>query len=159
MSQSLHPHLPNTYGELLDASANIASALLGALPDLNEQRIAFPAVPGFEYAAAQWGIWRAGGIAVPLPSDYPALELEYIIHDTEVSTIIANSDELKTLGHIVHADSIEITQIADALEAPYKRLPEIDADRRAMILYTSGTTGKPKGVVTTHRNVEANVKC
>ena len=145
----------HTYADLLETSGKIASALLGSLPDLNEQRIAFPAVPGFEYAATQWGIWRAGGIAVPLPLDYPAPELEYILHDAEVSTTIGNLNDLKILQSIGQRNFIEITQFADALEAPLKRLPEIDPDRRAMILYTSGTTGKPKGVVTTHRNVEA----
>ena len=39
-----------------------------------------------------------------------------------------------------------------------KALPEISPDRRAMILYTSGTTSKPKGVVTTHANIQAQIE-
>ncbi|MDZ8054659.1 MAG: hypothetical protein RMX63_24905 [Aulosira sp. ZfuCHP01] len=47
--------------------------------DLQEQRVAFLIPPGFEYVATQWGIWRAGGIAVPLCISHPRPELEYAI--------------------------------------------------------------------------------
>ncbi|MGB9253782.1 MAG: hypothetical protein WCC25_03000, partial [Candidatus Korobacteraceae bacterium] len=50
-----------SYADLLDASARIAAALLAGREDLNEERIAFLVVPGFPWAAVQWGIWRAGG--------------------------------------------------------------------------------------------------
>jgi malonyl-CoA/methylmalonyl-CoA synthetase len=68
-----------TYARLLDASARVASALLDGLDDLKEQRVPFLVTPGFAWVAVQWGIWRAGGIAVPLPLGSPATELEYCI--------------------------------------------------------------------------------
>src|SRR2546427_6279928 len=55
-----------TYRDLLDASARVAACLLDGRPDLAESRVAFLAPAGWHYVAAQWGIWRAGGIAVPL---------------------------------------------------------------------------------------------
>ena len=55
-----------TYRQLLDASARVAAFLLKGQPDLEERPVAFMAPPGFHYLALQWGIWRAGGIAVPL---------------------------------------------------------------------------------------------
>ena len=55
-----------TYDELLDASAGVASHLLDGTADLVEARVAFLMPPGFDYVATQWGIWRAGGVAVPL---------------------------------------------------------------------------------------------
>ncbi|MEM6631844.1 MAG: AMP-binding protein, partial [Bacteroidota bacterium] len=54
------------YKELLDASFKIALQLLKGRSDLQEARIAFMVRPSFEYVATQWGIWRAGGIAVPI---------------------------------------------------------------------------------------------
>ncbi len=61
-----------TYERLLDASARVASALLDGLDDLNEQRVLFLVAPGFSWVAVQWGVWRAGGIAVPLPLGSPS---------------------------------------------------------------------------------------
>jgi len=55
-----------TYGDLLEASARVAACLLGGRGDLEEARVAFLVPPGFHHVAVQWGIWRAGGIAVPL---------------------------------------------------------------------------------------------
>ena len=58
--------------------------------DLNEARVAFLVAPGFDHVAIQWGIWRAGGIAVPLPLSHPPAELEYLIRDSEASIVIAD---------------------------------------------------------------------
>ena len=54
-----------TYGDLLEASAAVASGLLAGAEDLGEERVAFLVPSGFHYVATLWGIWRAGGIAVP----------------------------------------------------------------------------------------------
>jgi malonyl-CoA/methylmalonyl-CoA synthetase len=56
-----------TYGDLLDASGQVATCILDNADDLHiSQRVAFLIPPGFQYTATQWGIWRAGGVAVPL---------------------------------------------------------------------------------------------
>src|SRR5206468_507375 len=70
-----------TYRDLLDASARVAACLLAGRDDLAEARVAFLAPPGFHYVAIQWGIWRAGGIAIPLAVSHPPAELEYVIRD------------------------------------------------------------------------------
>lgn len=49
-----------TYRDLLHTSSQIATSLLQDAEDLQEQRVAFLIPPGFQYAATQWGIWRAG---------------------------------------------------------------------------------------------------
>jgi malonyl-CoA/methylmalonyl-CoA synthetase len=64
-----------SYDQLLDASTRVASALLACRANLEEERVAFLVTPGFPWVAVQWGIWRAGGIAVPLPLDSAKPEL------------------------------------------------------------------------------------
>jgi acyl-CoA synthetase (AMP-forming)/AMP-acid ligase II len=52
---------------------------LGDQKDLNQARVAFMISPGFDYVAAQWGIWPAGGIAVPLCISYPPPSLNCVL--------------------------------------------------------------------------------
>ncbi len=75
-----------SYAELLGASQSVASLLLDGRRDVEERRVAFLVPPGFDYAATQWGIWRAGGIAVPLALSYPPAELAYVLEDAEADT-------------------------------------------------------------------------
>src|SRR5271157_1939801 len=77
-----------TYNDLLDASLRVAAALLGDRTDLAEERVAFLVTPGFTWVAVQWGIWRAGGVAVPLPHNSTRAELEYFIDDTKASALV-----------------------------------------------------------------------
>ncbi len=146
-----------TYERLLDASARVASALLDGLGDLHEKPVLFLVAPGFPWVAVQWGIWRAGGIAVPLPQDSPAAELEYFIDDTRPATLVADAAGMKVLAPIAAARGLRLVRCDEALISKAGPLPEVDSKRRAMILYTSGTTRRPKGVVTTHENIMAQI--
>ena len=146
-----------TYTELLDASARVAAALLAGRADLDGARVAFLVPPGWEYAAVQWGVWRAGGIAVPLAVSHPEAELEYVVQDADAETVIAHADFAEVLGRVAERNGRRFLTADDALSAEPSALPDVAEDRPAMIVYTSGTTGKPKGVVTTHANLRAQV--
>ncbi|MBH8566964.1 acyl-CoA synthetase [Nostoc sp. CENA67] len=146
-----------SYRDLLDTSSQIATSLLENAEDLQEQRVAFLIPPGFEYVATQWGIWRAGGIAVPLCVSHPRPELEYVITNSGASIIVAHPNFEGILRAIATEKNLRFILTSDTLPSDVSRLPEIDITRRALILYTSGTTGKPKGVVTTHENIQAQV--
>ncbi len=148
-----------TYEQLLEASACVASCILDGRDDLRETRVAFQEPPGFEYAAVQWGIWRAGGIAVPLSMDHPAPELEYVIDDAGAGIVIAHADYEERVRCLAQRRGIPFLLGNEALRVNPARLPEVNPARRAMILYTSGTTGRPKGVVTTHNNIRAQIEC
>ena len=89
-----------TYRQLLDASGKIASFLLNGAEDLQEKPVAFLVPPGFHYVAVQWGIWRAGGIAVPLSLFHPRPELEYVLEDTTPAAVVAHPDFVNLLGPI-----------------------------------------------------------
>jgi acyl-CoA synthetase (AMP-forming)/AMP-acid ligase II len=146
-----------TYRQLLDASARIAACLLDGAQDLREKRVAFLTPPGFEYAAVQWGVWRAGGIAVPLCVSHPRPELEHVILDADADIVVAHPAFMEILGSIAHEHGRRLLTTPAIRHAAEVALPRVDEDRRALILYTSGTTSKPKGVVTTHRNIAAQV--
>jgi len=142
-----------SYDALLDASSRMACALLGERHDLDEEPIAFLITPGFAWVATLWGIWRAGGIAVPLPLNAPGVELDYYLSDTQSTVLIHDA---------AHADvaamrGIRACVYQQMLPSLPSRLPEVSRRRRAMILYTSGTTSLPKGVVSTHANLAAQI--
>ncbi|WP_367870532.1 acyl-CoA synthetase [Luteolibacter sp. Populi] len=144
----------HSYADLLEASGRIAAALLGGRGDLEEARVAFMVPAGFEYVAIQWGIWRAGGIAVPLSSQATAPELEHALGDSAAAMIVATSDLAERFAS--HGRPVLLAE--ETLTCEPSGLPEIGSARRAMILYTSGTTSKPKGVVSTHAMLQAQVE-
>ncbi len=148
---------PHTYAEVLAASHRVAAALLGGTNDLAEARVTFMAPPGLGYVTAQWGAWRAGGVAVPLCLTHPLPEIEYVLDDTDAAILVAHPDYAAALRPAADARGIRLVLTPDALAATPVPLPVVEPSRRAMILYTSGTTSKPKGVVTTHANVTAMI--
>ena len=149
-----HDH---SYDSLLSISEAIAASLLDGSTDLDEQRIAFLIPASFDYVAVQWGIWRAGGIAVPLSLFSADPELEHVITDAQVDRIIAPEDSLAKLRPLCDRLSVPLLSVDQISSRQSVPLPELDAQRRAMILYTSGTTSKPKGVVSTHANIQAQI--
>ncbi|SOD80576.1 acyl-CoA synthetase [Spirosoma fluviale] len=146
-----------TYQQLLDASSTFASLLLNDTTDLNEARVAFMVAPGFDYVRVQWGIWRAGGVAVPLALSYPLPSLRYVIEDTGAQLIVADQTFAPLLAPLAEEKGCRLIVLGEEGTVITKSLPELTPSRRAMILYTSGTTNLPKGVVTTHANLEAQI--
>ncbi len=146
-----------TYQALLCLSGQVATQLLNGTNDLQEQRVAFLIPPGFEYVAMQWGIWRAGGVAVPLCPSHPRPELEYVITNAGATIVVAHPCFEAILRPIAEAHQLRFILTSEPLPVDTGDLPAIDPTRRALILYTSGTTGKPKGVVTTHNIIQAQV--
>lgn len=146
-----------TYGQLIASSNAVASNLLVNSSDLNEGRITFLVPPSFEYTAIQWGIWKAGGIAVPLCVLHPLPSIQYVLEDTQAKMVIVHGDFIEFLKPLESELGISVVPMEAMFAENNSGLPDLSPDRRAMILYTSGTTSKPKGVVTTHANIESQI--
>jgi malonyl-CoA/methylmalonyl-CoA synthetase len=147
-----------TYDDLDDASKRVAGSLLADNEDLNQTRVAFLVHPSFAYAAVQRGIWRAGGVAVPLAVSHPPAELEYVIRDSGASLVVADEASAPALAPLTRAARARFVTVDEALHAGIADgLPHLGSNRRAMIIYTSGTTGRPKGVVSTHQIIGAQI--
>jgi malonyl-CoA/methylmalonyl-CoA synthetase len=82
-----------------------------------------------------------------------------VLEDTGTRTLISHGDCLAPARDLCDALGIDVVPLAEALTGPPSgALPDMAADRRALIIYTSGTTGRPKGAVTTHATIEAQVR-
>jgi malonyl-CoA/methylmalonyl-CoA synthetase len=146
-----------TYQELQRASDEIAFQLLENATDLSETRVAFMIEPSFEYVAVQWAVWKSGGVAVPLCISYPLDSLAYVLEDTKTGIIVVSPAFEDILKNYASEKNIRFVVLREDKSLIKKTLPVIESHRRAMILYTSGTTNLPKGVVTTHANLEAQI--
>ena len=146
-----------TYEDLLHRSEKVAATLLEDRKDLEEARVAFLLPAGADYVAAQWGTWQAGGIAVPLSLSATETELEYTLVDSQSDYVLTDRELSAKLANLAERLQIPRILLEETEQGTPILLPEISRSRRAMILYTSGTTSKPKGVVSTHANIQAQI--
>src|SRR5262245_14653401 len=125
-----------TYAQLDEASARFATLLAdrGFQPG-DRVAIKLPNIPDF--AVMYYGVLRAGGAVVPMNPLLKSREVDYYRNDSGARLLF---DEPVALP-----------------STPTKDVVERDADDTAVILYTSGTTGQPKGAELTHANLIQNV--
>ena len=148
-----------SYEELDDAAWRLATALLNGAKDLGEARVAIYAEPGVEFLVALLGIWKAGGSAVPLGMSHPAPELEHVLRDSGALLLVTPSGDAGVAAPLVPKLSLRHVSVAETKSLPPLYESQVkSADRRALIIYTSGTSGRPKGVVMTHGNVLAQIE-
>jgi amino acid adenylation domain-containing protein len=142
-----------TYYELNEAANRVARAILARSGDGSEP-IALLIENDAPIVVAILGVLKAGRIYVPLDPLYPHARLTYILEDSQAGLIVTNTRNL-TLARELAYERLQVVNVDEIASSPSPCNPKlnISPDRPANILYTSGSTGQPKGVVQNHRNV------
>lgn len=146
-----------TYSQVDLQVQRFASGILANATDLKEERIAFLIPASLEYVTVMHGIWCAGGIAIPLNTASAEAELEHCLTSTGVKRLIAVEPFFQHIKPLCDRLSIVVSSVTDYLTDNLQVMPQLSVDRRALIIFTSGTTSLPKGVVTTHQNIKAQI--
>ena len=138
----------------LGAAAAEAAGGLHSLGVGTGDRVALYAANSLDWVIAYLGIQRAGAVAVMMNPDYHAAEAQHILGDSEPTVVVADgprAEIARTLGHHVAA-------VASLPSGPVPPLPSLKPESPAAILYTSGTTGRPKGAMLDHGNFLAQAR-
>jgi long-chain acyl-CoA synthetase len=151
-----------TYAELDERSARVATLLAekGLRPG-DRVGVMLPNVP--EFPISYYGVLRAGGVVVPMNVLLKRREIAFYLEDSGAKLLLAwhgFAADARDGAADADAELIEVEPkaFAEQLDAhePTPELTETGEEDTAVILYTSGTTGKPKGAELTHFNLSRN---
>lgn len=145
-----------TYGELAALADGIAQSLLDRRSSLDGDRVILLAGSGRRYVASLLAIWRAGGVAVPLAPGQPTAEWDYVVGDAAAAIAVVQRPYAVPFSPVAASRAV---RTVDPDGAGAGRPTVVSARGPALMLYTSGTTGRPKGVVLTHANLEFQTRC
>ena len=143
------------YGELAGRAAKLAAALRQDFRLQPGDRVAIAAQNSAYYLEVLYAIWHAGLCAVPANAKLHGTELGYILEHSQAKACFVSSDieaavaahAPATLERLVTIGGAEYEALFQTDAMPTLRLP----DDLAWLFYTSGTTGRPKGAMLTHR--------
>jgi malonyl-CoA/methylmalonyl-CoA synthetase len=136
-----------TRDELRQAAGEVAGGLRahGVEPG---DRVAVYAANSLEWVTGYLAVQRAGAVAVMMNPDYHSAEAEHILRDSEPAVVIADAPRREIAGKLGFK-SIPVEDLPRDEEPP---MPALTPESPAAILYTSGTTGRPKGALIDHGN-------
>jgi len=167
--QSLRGERTESYADIAKQSRRVAAWLAErGIGDGDRVAVYMQDTPS--YLPAVLGIWRVGAVASPVNVRFGVDELEYTLSDLEPAGLLGSDAFANNIGKmrgridgLTEQTTLQLDRGGSFAE---KELPPADAapevarrldDETAVIMYTSGTTGRPKGVVQTHRNVDAQL--
>ena len=151
-----------TYSEHADRSARLAGALLNDFGFKSGDRVAIAMTNMPAYSEIMFGIWHAGLAAVPINSRLHTREFAYILENSGAKACFTNDDladpisaavrDVPGCEQILLAESKKYSAMLGSKPVP---IADVNEDELAWLFYTSGTTGRPKGAMLTHRNLHA----
>lgn len=140
-----------TYGELEAWSTAIAQALGSSVEG---QTVGLWASRSPAAVAAIFGIWQAGGVYVPLDPKAPDARSLRLICDCGAAAILTTRADAERIGQLA-GPQVEIVCIPECRAPSRASVGPGDGEETAYLMYTSGSTGEPKGVLVPHRGVVA----
>jgi long-chain acyl-CoA synthetase len=159
---ALGPEVLWSYGQLVRQGAALAGQLRGRLGLRPGDRVALVMRNTPDYVLLLLAGWCAGLTMVPVNAKLHAREFAYILSHSGARVGFVTADlidavgpleqAIETLERIVEVGSAEYRRLLEGDPAP---LTEVAADDVAWLFYTSGTTGRPKGAMLSHRNLLA----
>ncbi|MDE3074259.1 MAG: long-chain fatty acid--CoA ligase [Chloroflexota bacterium] len=141
-----------TYGQLWELARRMAAALTQAGVQRGD-RVAFYLPNSPELVAAFYGTWLAGGVGVPCSTMSTARELAHELEDSSSSVVLCAADLLPVVKPLGLRTICDFRHLPEPLPSPVDVDPTRDV---ALLLYTGGTTGLPKGAMLTHANIVVN---
>ncbi|PTB37834.1 hypothetical protein M441DRAFT_147518 [Trichoderma asperellum CBS 433.97] len=150
-----------TYGRLLGDVRRARGRLLEARgrsngDDLDGERVALLVENSYDYVVALLSILAARAIAVPLSPAFPIPELEYVLNHSEASLLVSSPKFASKAQQVLAAEltskpaHVELPKHTESADATREEVPLEDSaepGQAGLMLYTSGTTNKPKGVL------------
>ena len=149
------------YSAFARSAAAIGGSLASRFGFAPGDRVAILAANGTEYLEAMYGAWFAGAAVVPINAKLHPREAAWILDDSGARLVFVTRDLGEALSPHLPASGVEMIDIGSAafdalregqpLSSPLPR----GRDDMAWLFYTSGTTGKPKGVMISNGNIHA----
>lgn len=141
-----------SYGEFLGQIQGIASHLIQAGVRKGD-RVAIIAENRYEWCASYLAVLMAGGIAVPMDAQLGGNEVKTLLDDSGAVLIVHSNRTETNVKSQVRAINIDSSEFQEVCRTPFRdHHPDLAEEDLVSIVYTSGTTGIPKGVMLTHKN-------
>lgn len=159
---SLGQNVVWNYAEFSESVASLAAGLR-ALPGMQVgDRVALVMGNCPQYLQLLWACWHAGLCAVPVNARLHAKEIAFILEDTSAKWAFITTDHLADMVPLLN-EIESLSQVLDVESQAYQRMcdspavacADVPEDAPAWLFYTSGTTGRPKGAMLSHRNLLA----
>lgn len=151
--------------QALDLTSKLVAGLLKSKGVKQGDRVGLmlPNVPHFPFV--YYGALRLGAVVVPMNVLFTAREIEHYLNDSGAELVIVWEDFAapareaaeKTGAEVIAVSPENVAELVAGIE-PFDDVVEVDGEDTAVLLYTSGTTGLPKGAELTHDNIRTNVE-
>ena len=147
-----------TFAAHAAAVASMAKALRDDLGVRPGDRIAIDAANSPEWILSFWAAIAAGAVAVGYNAWWAPREIEYALGHTDPKIVIADAKRAALISEDVLTVERDVPSLAGRYPDAELDIPNVDEDDPAVILYTSGTSGRPKGAVHSHRNLTSVIE-